>query len=155
MSLVKGIDKNVLDAYVKMYSELSKYFLDGYYGDPLGDFYQEHFSYGMGGEFYTPWHVAYFMAAMLDPTPEETICDPCCGSGIMLLAARCVIHRKYGWLASSRYGRYMYGVDISSRAAKMAKINIYMTDYVYMICLMHNAVLEFKQKEETPEQKVI
>lgn len=154
MRLIKGIDKKVLEAYTKMYAELYKYFLDGYYGDPLGDFYQEFFSYGRGGEYYTPWNVAYFMVEIMNPTPDENIIDPCCGSGILLLAARCFIHKNYGWIVSSRYGRNLYGMDISSRAAKMAKINIYLTDYVYMICLMHNAVLEFKQKTEIPEQKV-
>lgn len=134
MALIKDLDKKELDAYVRIYAELSHYFLDGNYGDPLGTFYMEHFSYGRNGEFYTPWHVAHFMALMLDPKPEETICDPCVGSGIMLLAARCVIHEKYGWLVSSRYGRNMYGTDISSRAVKMAKINMYLTDYVFMIC---------------------
>ncbi len=146
MALIKGIDKKELDAYVKIYSMLNVYFLDGNYGDPLGTFYEQNFSYGRNGEFYTPWHVAYFMAAMLDPKPEETIIDPSCGSGIMLLAARCVIHEKYGWFASSRYGRMMYGVDINSRAVKMAKINMYLTDYVFMICLMHDVVMEFEQK---------
>lgn len=146
MSLIKGMDKQVLEAYAKIYGALSNYFLDGNYGDPLGSFYMEHFSYGRNGEFYTPWNVAHFMAEIMNPTPEQTVCDPCCGSGIMLLAARCVIHEKYGWLTSSRYGRNLYGMDISSKATKMAKINIYLTDYVYMICLMNEVVFEIQNK---------
>lgn len=142
MSLIEGIDKNVLNAYTEMYGILSAYFMDGNYGDPLGNFYMENFSYGKNGEFYTPWNVAYMMAEMLSPEPDQTICDPTCGSGIMLLAARCVIHRKYGWIASSRYGRNMYGMDISNNAVRMAKINMYLTDYVYMICLNVQAVEE-------------
>ncbi len=148
MSLIEGIDRRVLDGYAKMYSVLYIYFLDGYYGDPLGSFYMENFSYGRGGEFYTPWNIAHMMAKMMNPTPEETVCDPCSGSGIMLLAARCVIHENYGWLTSSRYGRNLYGTDISSRAVKMSKINLYLTDYIYMICLMHEVGFEFKKKME-------
>lgn len=153
MSLIEGIDRNVLNAYAEIYGILSVYFLDGNYGDPLGNFYMDNFSYGKNGEFYTPWNVAYMMAEMLNPEPDQTICDPTCGSGIMLLAARCVIHRKHGWLVSSRYGRNLYGMDISYNAARMAKINMYLTDYVYMICLTTQAVEEAisKSKELEPE----
>ena len=149
MSMIDGIDKTVLNAYAEIYGILSAYFLEGNYGDPLGNFYMENFSHGKNGEFYTPWHVAYMMAEILSPEPGQTIMDPCCGSGIMLLAARCVIHRKHGWIASSRYGRNMYGQDLSNNAVKMAKINMYLTDYVYMICLNVQAVEEaIKQAKE-------
>lgn len=142
MALVKSLDKGVLDTYVEMYSLLYEYFISGYYGDPLGSFYMQSLSHGNNGEYYTPWGVAYMMAQMVEPKPGDIICDPCCGSGIMLLAARCIIHKKHGWIASSGYGRNIYGMDISSRAVKMAKINLYLTDYVYMICLMQQAVTD-------------
>jgi len=152
MSMIEGIDKNVLNAYAEMYGILSAYFFEGNYGDPLGNFYMDNFSYGKNGEFYTPWNIAYMMAEMVSPEPGQTICDPCCGSGIMLLAARCVIHRKHGWLASSRYGRNMYGQDLSNNAVRMAKINIYLTDYVYMICLNVQAVEEAISKSKEQNQ---
>ena len=145
MKLIGTLDKDVVNGYATMYGSLSAYFIDGYYGDPLGSFYLERFSYGNNGEYFTPWNIAYFMAEMLDPKPTETVCDPACGSGIMLLAARCVIHKKHGWLASSRYGRNLYGTDISDRMAKMTKINLYLTDYVYMICLMGDVVTEVQE----------
>ena len=146
MKLIEPLNKDVVNGYATMYGGLSAYFIDGYYGDPLGSFYMERFSYGNNGEYFTPWHVAYFMADMLDPKPTETVCDPACGSGIMLLAARCVIHKKHGWLASSRYGRNLYGMDISDRMVKMARINLYLTDYVYMICVMQDVVGEVQKK---------
>lgn len=150
LDLVNGVDKDVLNCYVEIFSELLAYFIDGNYGDPLGTFYMDRFSHGRGGEYYTPWNVAYMMAKMLDPTENDTICDPCCGSGILLLATRCIIHEKYGWIASSRFGRNMYGMDISSRGAKMAKINMYMTDYIYIICLLQDATITFIQQQEEP-----
>ena len=153
MALIKGVDRNVLETYAKMYGTLYHYFIDGNYGDPLGTFYMTQFSYGRNGEFYTPWNIAYFMAQMLDPKPEEIVCDPCVGSGIMLLAARCIIHEKYGWITSSRYGRNLYGIDNSDRAVKTAKINLYLTDYIYMICLMQEVV--FTQNERVEEKKVM
>ena len=146
MKLIGTLDKDVVNCYATMHGSLMAYFIDGYYGDPLGTFYMERFSYGNNGEFFTPWNVAYFMAEILNPKPTDTVCDPCVGSGIMLLAVRCVIHKKYGWLASSRYGRNLYGIDISDRMTKMAKINLYLTDYVYMICVMQDVVSEAHEK---------
>ena len=146
MKLIGTLDKDIVNGYAAMYGNLMAYFIDGYYGDPLGNWYQEYFSHGKNGEFFTPWNVAYMMAEMLDPKPTETVCDPSCGSGVMLLATRCVIHKKYGWLASSRYGRNLYGVDINDKMVKMTKINLYLTDYVYMICVMEDVVIKAQEK---------
>lgn len=152
MAIVKSLEPRTLKAFAQIYGEVSAFFLDGNYGDPLGSFYMERFSHGAGGEFYTPWNVALMMAKMLDPEPEQTICDPSCGSGIMLMAMRCVIHEKHGWITSSRYGRNLYGVDISSRAVKMSKINMMMTDYIYMIVLTQNAVADVVAFQEAKEE---
>jgi len=155
MSLIEGIEKRVLNAYAEIYGVLSAYFFEGNYGDPLGNFYMANFSYGKSGEYYTPWNIAYMMAEMLQPEPHQTVCDPTCGSGIMLLAARCVIHKNHGWLASSRYGRNLYGMDISNNAVRMAKINMYLTDYVYMICLNLMAVEEAVRQSKELEPEMI
>ena len=38
-----------------------------------------------GGEFYTPGEVAMLLARMLNASPGDTICDPACGSGSLLI----------------------------------------------------------------------
>lgn len=38
-----------------------------------------------GGEFYTPPHIAELLARLLDPQKGNTICDPACGSGSLLI----------------------------------------------------------------------
>jgi type I restriction enzyme M protein len=38
-----------------------------------------------GGEFYTPAEVAILLARLLEPKPSDTICDPACGSGSLLI----------------------------------------------------------------------
>ena len=148
MQLIEGLNADVLKGYTEMFSTLAAYFIDGNYSDPLGTFYTGQFRSKMGGEFYTPFIVAYCMAEMLNPKPDGAILDPCCGSGVMLLAARCVIHKNYGWIASSRYGRNMYGVDISSNAVKMAKINMFMTDHIFMSLLFIDGVSEWVNKQK-------
>ncbi|MDX3683126.1 class I SAM-dependent DNA methyltransferase [Streptomyces sp. AK04-4c] len=41
-----------------------------------------------GGEFYTPRAVVRMMVRLVDPQAEESVYDPCAGSGGMLIAAR-------------------------------------------------------------------
>jgi len=147
MSLIKGMKREKLIGYSQMFGELIAFFMDGNYGDPLGEFYMEHISHGKGGEFFTPFHVAYMMASMLNPEPEGAILDPTCGTGVMLIAARCVIHKNHGWIASSQYGRNMYGIDINADIVGLAKINMYMTDYIVMIGLMADHALKFMNKD--------
>ncbi len=38
-----------------------------------------------GGEFYTPGEVAMLLAKLLNAQPGDTICDPACGSGSLLI----------------------------------------------------------------------
>ena len=40
-----------------------------------------------GGEFYTPGQVAQVLAQLLAPAKGDRICDPCCGSGSLLIRA--------------------------------------------------------------------
>lgn len=39
------------------------------------------------GQFFTPRTIVDFMVEILDPQEDETICDPCCGSGGFLITA--------------------------------------------------------------------
>ncbi|MFJ5230063.1 N-6 DNA methylase [Kitasatospora sp. NPDC088391] len=41
-----------------------------------------------GGEFYTPRSVVRMLVRLINPEPQETVYDPCMGSGGMLIAAR-------------------------------------------------------------------
>ncbi|MEL6612841.1 MAG: type I restriction-modification system subunit M, partial [Bacteroidota bacterium] len=40
-----------------------------------------------GGEFYTPAEVSKLLARLLGAQPGERVCDPCCGSGSLLIRA--------------------------------------------------------------------
>lgn len=40
-----------------------------------------------GGEFYTPPEVSRLLARIVAPKPGDRICDPCCGSGSLLIRA--------------------------------------------------------------------
>jgi type I restriction enzyme M protein len=76
--------------------------LDDVEPDLLGRAYEyllRKFAEGSGssaGEFFTPPEVARLMARVLDPEPGQTVYDPCCGSGGLLIKAHQRLVDKYG-----------------------------------------------------------
>ncbi|MEA3338607.1 MAG: N-6 DNA methylase [Chloroflexota bacterium] len=147
MALIEGVHLERLQGYSQMLGELIGFFMYGNYGDPLGEFYMSRISYGKGGEYFTPFNVAYMMAKILNPKPGDVTLDPCCGTGVMLIASRCVIHQKHGWVEASQYGRNLYGIDINADIVGLAKVNMYLTDYVLMMVLLTDHAFKFMNKD--------
>lgn len=50
---------------------------------------------GTNGQFRTPRHVIRMMVEMLDPKPQDTICDPACGTSGFLVSAGEYLKEKY------------------------------------------------------------
>lgn len=87
--------------------------------DILGDLFQGGITYGEAGQFYTPESITQLLAAITipqdgsEPVGRRTVCDPCCGSGRMLLA---VAERQPHW--------EFIGQDIDLRCVRMTAINL-------------------------------
>ncbi|MFH1147591.1 MAG: N-6 DNA methylase, partial [Pseudomonadota bacterium] len=104
------------------------------FGDVLGPVYQNLASMGARsilGQYFTPWSVAVAMAQMtlIDLEKREaeekrpiTVCDPCCGSGVMLLAAKAVIASRRGREALKEFA--FYGQDIDPICVAMCRIQM-------------------------------
>jgi len=76
------------------------------------------------GEFYTPRSVVRLMVNILAPREGETIYDPACGTGGMLLGA--VAHvRETGGDPRTFYGR-LYGQEKNLTTASVARMNLLM-----------------------------
>jgi len=100
------------------------------YRDVIGDLYMGLIGSDKGfGQFFTPWHIAKLMADLTIGTPEleqytpqrpMTICDPACGSGVMLLAAASSLPRDF--IDEGRVA--FYGMDIDPTCIKMARLNM-------------------------------
>ncbi len=74
------------------------------------------------GEFYTPRSVVRLMVDILDPQEGETIYDPACGTGGMLLAA--VEHvRDKGGDPRTFFGK-LYGQEKNLTTASVARMNL-------------------------------
>jgi type I restriction enzyme M protein len=76
------------------------------------------------GEFYTPRSVVRLMVDVLDPKEGETIYDPACGTGGMLLAA--VAHvRERGGDARTFFGK-LHGQEKNLTTASVARMNLFL-----------------------------
>lgn len=68
-------------------------------GDTKGDVYEYMLSKlstaKTAGQFRTPRHITRLMVDLMQPTPEETICDPACGSAGFLISASEYIREHY------------------------------------------------------------
>lgn len=86
------------------------------YHDPLGDMFMTRISFGHNGQFFTPDPVCEFMARISDPK-GETVNDPCCGSGRLLLATLKVA-RENG------EDPIIYANDLSYTCSQMCLMNL-------------------------------
>lgn len=76
------------------------------------------------GEFYTPRSVIRLMVNMLDPAPGDTIYDPACGTGGMLLEA--VVHvDEEGGDTKLMWGK-LYGQERNLTTSGIARINLFL-----------------------------
>ncbi|EKP0239058.1 type I restriction-modification system subunit M [Aeromonas salmonicida] len=74
------------------------------------------------GEYYTPPEVSDLMAELLDPQLGDTICDPACGSGSLLMkCGRKVAQKNSG---QKRYA--LYGQEAIGSTWSLAKMNMFL-----------------------------
>ena len=88
--------------------------------DVLGNLYMERVSRGEKGQYFTPVHIADMMSEMVNVgklKKNESVSDPTCGSGTMLISAL-----KKNPLVECD------GIDLDSRCAKMAALNMWLWD---------------------------
>ena len=87
----------VLQKVITGLDELYEHDLTGL--DMQGDFYEYMLSKlstaGRNGQFRTPKHIRDMMVELLKPTPDDTICDPACGTAGFLISASEYIRSKY------------------------------------------------------------
>lgn len=97
-----------------------------YSSDVMGDSYEylikkfADLSKKNAGEFYTPRSVVKLMVKILDPTPGETVYDPACGTGGMLIEAiRNMENDK------RTYGK-IYGQEKNLATSAIARMNLFL-----------------------------
>lgn len=73
------------------------------------------------GEFYTPPEVSDLIAELLDPQPGDSICDPACGSGSLLMKCGRKVVANHG---SKNYA--LYGQEAIGSTWSLAKMNMFL-----------------------------
>jgi type I restriction enzyme M protein len=70
-----------------------------------------------GGEFYTPAEVSRLLATIVAPKAGDRICDPCCGSGSLLIrAGRAVGSDDFS----------LYGQELNGATWALARMNMFL-----------------------------
>jgi type I restriction enzyme M protein len=72
------------------------------------------------GQFFTPRAVVHLLVGLLQPQPGETIYDPACGSGGMLIEAASCVRASGGDITSMRF----FGQEINQAAASIGRMNV-------------------------------
>jgi hypothetical protein len=129
------------DSLAHMFGELVEQMEEtrGEMKDVLGDLFQGAITYGEAGQFLTPEPITRMMAKIstADFVPEEgktpSVCDPCCGSGRLLLAVA-EEHRHWQFV----------GQDVDLRCVRMTALNLAFRNlYGYVI---HGDSLALEQR---------
>ncbi|UYN90016.1 MAG: SAM-dependent DNA methyltransferase [Anaerolineales bacterium] len=102
--------------------------------DTKGDVYEYLLSKlktsGQNGQFLTPRHIIKMMVELVKPTPEDTICDPACGTAGFLVAAAEYLKDNHPEILQKaalrqRYeGDMFHGFDFDSTMLRIATMNM-------------------------------
>ncbi|MEZ8321749.1 N-6 DNA methylase, partial [Vibrio splendidus] len=96
--------------------------------DVIGNAYEyliKHFAAGSGksaGEFYTPPEVSDLLSIILEPQEGDTICDPACGSGSLLMKCGKQVQKNFN--GSKQYA--LFGQEAIGSTWSLAKMNMFL-----------------------------
>lgn len=99
---------------------------NAYSADVMGDAYEyllKQFAEDAkknGGQFYTPRSVVKLLVKILDPKAGETVYDPTCGTGGMLIESIRHMHNR-----KMAYGK-IFGQEINMTTSAIARMNLYL-----------------------------
>ena len=89
----------MLDKIVTALDEIYDKMAQLHDSDVRGDIYEYLLSKistaGVNGQFRTPRHIIRMMVELLDPKPDDVICDPACGTSGFLITAGQYLREKY------------------------------------------------------------
>lgn len=85
----------IVDALDGLYQDMAKQIETDTKGDVYEHLLAKLSTAGVNGQFRTPRHIIRMMVELLDPKPDDTICDPACGTSGFLVAAGEYLKEKY------------------------------------------------------------
>jgi len=121
-------NKEILRQLIELFSAKS---LQHVSPDILGDAYEWILKYfapqkAKEGEVYTAREVIKLMVEMLEPKPGESVYDPACGSGGMLICSYNHVEDKLGRSEADKL--FLFGQEANYKTLALAKMNLYIHD---------------------------
>jgi type I restriction enzyme M protein len=118
----------ILRQLVELFSERK---LNHVSADVLGDAYEWILRYfaptkAKEGEIYTPREVIRLLIEILDPKPLESVYDPACGSGGMLISAFKHVEERFGREEAGKV--FLFGQEANQGILALAKMNMFIHD---------------------------
>jgi len=118
--------------------------------DLLGDAYEWILKYfapqkAKEGEVYTAREVIKLIIEMLDPKPGESVYDPACGSGGMLITSYQHVENEQGKDEAGRL--FLFGQEANHKTIALAKMNLYIHDIRNAQLILGDTLLYPKFKE--------
>jgi type I restriction enzyme M protein len=118
--------------------------------DVLGDSYEWVLRYfapqkAKEGEVYTPREVIQLLIETLDPKPMDSIYDPACGSGGMLITAYQHVEEKFSKEEAKKL--FLYGQEANQTTYALCKMNMYLHEILNANVASGDTLLYPKFKE--------
>lgn len=152
--VVKPAIAEAIEAYANIVGKLEPF------TDVLGPLYMDLASRGARqqlGQYFTPWNIASMMAQMTagDPPPDDgqlvRVCDPACGSGVMLLAFANHVITHWGEDGLKRLS--VTGCDLDTYCARImatqliANCNVHQVQIGEVLVLRGNSLMPWQDME--------
>lgn len=97
--------------------------------DVLGEIYERFLMKTMTGrelgQYFTPRAIIDAMVRMVDPSKDDKILDPACGTGGFLISAMKYLAKKHN-TDKREVARKLYGIDIFEIIVKLSKIDLWL-----------------------------
>jgi type I restriction enzyme M protein len=83
------------------------------------------------GQYFTPRELIKAITEVMQPTPDDEVCDPACGTGGFLLAAHAFVIKKYGTTLDKDQAKHLgtkfvRGWEIVPNTARLCVMNLYL-----------------------------
>ena len=121
----------IVDALDNLYVDMAKSIESDTKGDVYENLLSKLSTAGVNGQFRTPRHISRMMVELLDPKPEDTICDPACGTSGFLVAAGEYLKEKYNneiFYNSEKKDHYnnhmFFGYDMDRTMLRVGAMNM-------------------------------
>lgn len=156
MAIAKGYQRPELDGMVEMLALAIEEVAESG-GDFLGSAFQRNeLASHWHGQFFTPWAVAYAMAkmtmhdakALVEEKGYVTLLEPCCGAGVMILAAAQAMKDEG---LEPRDTLVVEAVDLDRTAALMAYVQLSAAGLPAIVRVGDSLKNEYREFWATPE----